>query len=448
MRILQILSASAILIVGCQYSFASWPYYVGKKVNMSPAIGDVDGDGTLEIVFGGWDGKMRCLKSDGTPLWIVDVGSGANKLTSSPTLRDLTGDGRLEVVVAGWGGINVGKLYVLRGSDGHVLATFSVASQVTAPVLVSDLDNDGACEIVVGQFNLSAEMLPVYCLSAHVKLDGHLSLDTKWVTYGRLSEAPAAADVDQDGRQEVFLVPSEPSPLEEFAGVKSLGYKGLALWRSPSLYWGGTTFAIADIDADGRLEIVNVQTIGAERRMECRDANTGQLRWSLAYDFNTHHYPAIADFDGDGQMEIIVGDFFPDRLLCIDSSGQIRWDVPVVGTIGPSSPAIGDVDGDGQLEIVLATRGDQAAIQVIDENGGLVWSRSMPDQIFSSPALADLDGDGTLEIAFGCYDFFFYVLHSNGEDYVAPPILNPPDLMPWPTFRQNNQRTAAYIRPK
>ena len=61
--------------------------------------------------------------------------------------------------------------------------------------------------------------------------------------------------------------------------------------------------------------------------------------------------------------------------------------------------------------------------------------------------VGDLDGDGTMEVAFGCYDHKFYVLDKDGNTFVPNPNTKPTELAPWPTYRQNNQRTGFHARP-
>ncbi len=75
-----------------------WPKNAGSKVAGSPALGDLDGDGKLEIVIGCDSGALNAWHSDGTSVtgWPQTAGSS---LESAPALGDLDGDGELEVVI-------------------------------------------------------------------------------------------------------------------------------------------------------------------------------------------------------------------------------------------------------------------------------------------------------------------------------------------------------------
>jgi len=83
-------------------------YAQGQTVFASePVIGDIDGDGSLEVVFNTYDPRLMgatvgtwALKNDasvvnGFPLYI-----GAGGASAAPTLADLDGDGYLEIAVA------------------------------------------------------------------------------------------------------------------------------------------------------------------------------------------------------------------------------------------------------------------------------------------------------------------------------------------------------------
>ena len=91
----------------------AYNYAQGKKIHTSETvIGDVDGDGWNEVVFGTFDinygnvGPVGVYILDhngspkpGTPLWVAAPG-----ISSSPALGDLDGDGLIEIAAATYSG--------------------------------------------------------------------------------------------------------------------------------------------------------------------------------------------------------------------------------------------------------------------------------------------------------------------------------------------------------
>jgi WD40 repeat protein len=83
-----------------------WPNTTGDSVNSSPALGDIDGDGDIEVVVGSRDKKVYVWHHDGSAVtgWPNTTGGSVH---SSPALGDIDGDGDIEVVV----GSEDGKVY-------------------------------------------------------------------------------------------------------------------------------------------------------------------------------------------------------------------------------------------------------------------------------------------------------------------------------------------------
>jgi outer membrane protein assembly factor BamB len=98
------------------------------------------------------------------------------------------------------------------------------------------------------------------------------------------------------------------------------------------------------VDGDGKLEIGVIHDGGFFR---CYDATTGALKWELS-DIKQTTDVVTADVDADGRLEFLAG---LAAYKAIDqTSGRILWEVDVSAA---HAPVVADVDGDGICEIVL-----------------------------------------------------------------------------------------------
>ena len=226
----------------------------------------------------------------------------------------------------------------------------------------------------------------------------------------------AVGDVLGDGNQEV--VAGFPDGM--VYGWHTDGTMFLAFSAGAGAIQGSPV--LADLDGDGVLDILVVTTAGRVlavdgHRRTLFDHSDGVLIDPNHGVFGT---PVVADIDGDGKPEIIVGSW--DEFLHawrLDGSELPGFPRLMYDTVF-SSPTVTDLLGDGRLEIVVG--GDCAGVQgqpcfdgtTGHNHGGYVWAiqsdgsdlpgwpHFIPGQtVWSSPAVADLFGDGRREVVVG-----------------------------------------------
>ena len=172
-----------------------------------------------------------------------------------------------------------------------------------------------------------------------------------------------------------------------------------------------SSVALGDLNNDGKLEIV----VGGIDGKVHAYTSAGAKLW----DYDTGEMAisgkaAIADVDGDGHPEVVIGAgststpashgglyviSHTGALQCAFQTGDFADDGWRDGV--HSSPAVAELDfnDQGQLEIVFGAW--DGYVRVINHDCSLVWEKFVRDSVWSSPAIGDLDGDGDPEIVIG-----------------------------------------------
>jgi hypothetical protein len=247
---------------------------------------------------------------------------------------------------------------------------------------------------------------------------------------------PASGDLNGDGKNELVVgLGRGGHGWVEIRSNSSSGYAHSAWvqvpWTSYNEANGETRPVIADVDGDGKGEIIIGLGSGSQGWIEIRgNASTGyahlawvQLGWPAYNAANGATRPAAGDLNGDGKSEIVVGLGSGSsgwvEILGNASTGyahlawiQLPWD-PYILADGETRPAVGDLDGDGKAEIVLGLGSTGNAQGWVEIRGNastgyahstwvqLGWAAYNSSSGEIHPAIKDLDGDGKGEIILG-----------------------------------------------
>ena len=123
-----------------------FPFTANSQISTVSAVGDINGNGDLELVFGTSGGTLYGLTSSGTEYLVYEQ---QDSIKSSPVLADFNSDGILEIVFISVNS-NMSTLFVIDG-EGQNLNGFplNISERIISGPSVTDLDNDMALDIVL-----------------------------------------------------------------------------------------------------------------------------------------------------------------------------------------------------------------------------------------------------------------------------------------------------------
>jgi hypothetical protein len=291
--------------------------------NGAPTLWDMDADGDLDLISGQSDGNLMVWTNLGNthnPSWhfaqdyygYFDLG-----YYSMPTLGDLNGDGTLDMLISKG---NPGVHYLqntgtLDSAAWHLVShNYANIGQtgVEAPCL-HDLDNDGDLDLVLG---CTLGCLYYYQNTGTPQVATWAAPISNYanVNVGGWS-APTFADLDGDGDKDM-LVGSEAGILRY---LRRDGPPGSPVWADlgniPGINVGShATPAFADLDADGDLDLLCGNGSNAGNIYFYRNTGSQYLPvWTLVtpvyqnWDFGDHSAPVFADLNHDGRQDLIIG---------------------------------------------------------------------------------------------------------------------------------------------
>lgn len=318
----------------------------------TPGLADTDGDGRLEVGFGGFDRRVHLLNYDGTQRWYF---FNWDTVWSSPAFMDINGDGRLELIIGtdisedsivnpaqAAGGFvyafdtqsRTPKQTANREAGAYLWQTYFPQAIFSSPAIGDVLPDNPGLEIVIGGgcfFPIGSSAKTNIGTNILRPSDGAV---LKTLTASACSMAsPALADVDGDGKLEVI------SMITGRTDRGGDGFSKVVLWNPEGSTSPAATFAPQDpFLAPGQTDPGSV----AQSSDDIRSV-------------------VIADLDGNKSLEIIVANRESVNVLKGDLSGALTCQSTACGGALSmstwhqlwSSPAVGDLDGDGDLEVVI-----------------------------------------------------------------------------------------------
>ncbi len=429
-------------------SHAVFPIPMGRETPSSVAVAHLYPGYAMDIVAGAevlyvWhpDGTAP-VDADGAGTTSGDFTTRGKYYAAGPAIADLDGDGSREIVATTWDSLRA-YVFDLAGAvkPGWPVVT---GDSWSAPA-IGDLDNDGVQEIA---FASNSSYFYVFKADGQEWMDGDGNAGTtgvfKVMGQNYNFSTPALADLDDNGVLDI-IVGSRDGKLYAWRpdGSNLPGFPvvlGSPIIASPAVGY-------LDGPGDTQLEIA----VSAANDSVYVFTNTGVRRpgWPIRLKTSGTSKapsPALADMNGDDHVDVVWGG--TDGVLYVfEASGApispvngVRYST-LTEFASESSPVVADINGDGTPDVVM---GDEAAsLNAISGLDGSVLAGfpiQLDGEVRGTPALCDCDGDGKSEIVVAGWDKNLYVW-----DYDFP--FSPSGQPPWPQFHHDAMRTGLTTNP-
>ena len=336
------------------------------RATTSLAAGDLDGDGDLDLVAGNGfflPEPDRIYINDGTGRFSDQTASrfpGKADRTQAVVLGDVDGDGDLDIVVGNDGYnrlyLNKGKGFFEDKTATHITPWYS---EKTEDLALVDVDGDKDLDLLV--INDQAQnRLFLNDGNGFFRENTSKALpaakDAAW--------ALAVGDVDGDGDPDFLVGKWGPGSqgqnrlyLNDGKGIFTDATKG----RIPAASRKTFCLALGDVDGDGVLDLLAGNALQDRLYLNdgkgtFKDATKGRL----PADMDGAGAVLLADLDGDGDLDAFIGNFDSsggqNRVLVNDGKGfflDITLGGMPIAKDGTLALARGDVDGDGDLDLLV-----------------------------------------------------------------------------------------------
>ena len=442
-----------------------FPIYLGNNSGSSPAVsGDLDGDGTRELVAATENGQILAWRANGekfidnndvafqinvnrdttiVPLPVIAEIEN-DKFIFSPSLADLDKDGKMEIIAGSQGGRLLVWKSIDSDKDGRadLFMEFNIGENLltTVPVVGDFISEQNYNQVAIGS---SAGQL--YILTQNEQ-QGSIEGIIRNVTFP--SSILSLAVFSGKSLKGLVVVCDNGSVhlLEEGSDKKwSRDHSHITDFNYP---------AVADLNRDGNLEIVLTSKSGDLIILD-KDGNEPEGFRQISLNSRLSN-PTLADVDKNGYLDVVVnggGEVFAFNYNGIpltnfpieyeknetDTSylDAVVADIDGGGFSDYPDPVLADIDGDGFSEIILSSKKNQLLAYDSQGKKYLGFPVSVSGSLVANIGIADLTGNNKFNLFARSNDDFCYAWQLD-FDYSE-------DQLFWGEFLLNAQHTGLFL---
>ncbi len=500
-----------------------FPVRLGASGEASAATADLDGDGIYEIILSLSDGRVAAYDGAGQPVdgWpatsetIEDlhtdsagwsaIGEMPDGFVSAPAVGDLDGDGEPEVVAVTF----FGDIYAWHGdgtlADGFPYHNIGREPEefdndhtydqgfMAAPTL-ADIDGDGGHEIIVPGLDSRLYVVGAGGVDFGPYPKEICHPDVCGSEGRRIIDSASVGDLDGDGDLEIAFGTNEATDggrysvtylLDAATGEDEPGWPFLEAGLIneavllPLLGEGHPTSpALADIDGDGDLEMMNPIMLGTTDLLNHDTTVFAEVPYheeSFGDDTNIDpammpailqfvSQPSFGDLDGDGTPDLVMGGGGVQYLVSLAMRDHVDYQQPVGAWSGVpvddegtetaaflpawprqiedaqflTAPIVADISGDGRPEVIMGSGGHVVHAWDADGASPEGWPKLTSHWVLASVSVADIDGDGYLDVVVPTREGWLFAWSTQGRA---------DQVIPWASAFHDPQNTGNHETP-
>jgi hypothetical protein len=410
------------------FTFAANQDFAAGAAPTSVAVGDLNGDGKLDLVIANFSANSVSVLFNtttpgaATPTFAAHQDFAIGSGPFSVTVGDLNGDGKLDLVTANFNSNTVSVL-LNTTAQGNPTATFTAKQDFgtgTVPISVAmgDLNGDGKLDLVIANFNSNTVSVLLNTTTPGAATPTFAAKQDFATGAGPFSVA--MGDLNGDGKLDLVIANEGANTVSVLLNTTAPGAATPSFAAKQDFATGAIpeSVAVGDLNGDGKLDlaVANASDNTVSVLLNTTAPGAATPSFAAKQDFATGSAPesvAVGDLNGDGKRDLVIANTADDTVSVLLNTTAPGATTPSFAAkqdfatgSEPISVAMGDLNGDGKRDLVTANfNSNTVSVLLNTTTPGAATPTFAAKQDFAtgseprSVTVGDLNGDGKLDLA-------------------------------------------------